>query len=108
MTKEEHNKIIDFVNSDDYMLLNSYISKPYEETLIELDKEITIMKKYFQMIIDLGYDYDGFNNVKDLKGLIDGLCKYASLGKECNTTEPIYANGNKNYNILGEELKEGK
>ena len=40
MTKEEHNKIIDFVNSDDYMLLNSYISKPYEETIIEQDKEI--------------------------------------------------------------------
>jgi len=40
MNKEEHNKIIDFVNSDDYMLLNSYISKPYEETIIEQDKEI--------------------------------------------------------------------
>lgn len=71
---------------------------------IEKDKEIDIMKKYFQMIIDLGYDYDGFNNVKDLKGLIDALCKYASLGKECNTTETIYVNGDKKYNILGEEL----
>lgn len=68
------------------------------------EKEITIMKKYFQMIIYLGYDYDGFNNVEDLKGLIDALCKYASLGKECNTTEPIYINGNKKYNILGKEL----
>ena len=71
------------------------------------NREIDIMKKYFQMIIDLGYDYDGFNNVKDLKGLIDALCKYASLGKECNTTEIIYVNGNKKYNILDEELKEG-
>lgn len=44
MTKEEHNKIIDFVNSDDYMLLNSYISKPYEETIIEQDKEIERLK----------------------------------------------------------------
>ena len=82
----------------------SCIVQKYRTLTEEKDKEIDIMKKYFQMIIDLGYDYDGFNNVKDLKGLIDALCKYASLGKECNTTEPIYVNGNKKYNILGEEL----
>lgn len=80
-------------------LLNGLLNK-----LEEKDKEIDIMKKYFQMIIDLGYDYDGFNNVEDLKDLIDDLCIYANLGKECNTTETIYVNGNKKYNILDKEL----
>ena len=30
-----------------------------------------------QNIRDLGFDYDGFNNVKDLKGLIDELVDLA-------------------------------
>ena len=50
MNKEEHNKIIDFVNSEDYMLLNSYISKPYEETIIEQDKEIERLNKIIEDI----------------------------------------------------------
>ena len=34
-----------------------------------------------QYIIDYGFDYDGFNNVKDLKGLIDMLVDYARKSK---------------------------
>ena len=106
------------MNKEMLDILNELSKKPTTELALsymevvadnlEKDKEIEIMKKYFQMIIDLGYDYDGFNSVEDLKGLIDSLCKYASLGKECNTTESIYVNRDKKYNILNEELKEGK
>ena len=71
-----------------------------------LEKEIKIMEKYFELIIDLGYDYDGFNKEEDLKGLIDELVRYASLGRVCNTIEPIYTRkDNEKFNILGEVIK---
>lgn len=85
----------------------------FEITLESKDKEIErlnniikIMEKYLELIIDLGYDYDGFNSIESLKTLIDELCKYASLGRACNTTECIYEDNHKKYNILMEELKE--
>lgn len=62
------------------------------------------MEKYFELIIQLGYDYDGLNKVESLKGLIDELVRYAKLGITKNTTEPIYENEKKKYNILGKEL----
>jgi hypothetical protein len=34
----------------------------------------------FQLIIDLGDDYDGFNTVDSLKGLIDELVEIARIG----------------------------
>jgi hypothetical protein len=34
----------------------------------------------FQLIIDLGDDYDGFNTVDSLKGLIDELVAIAKIG----------------------------
>lgn len=35
-----------------------------------------------QYIIDYGFDYDGLNNVEDLKGLIDMLVNYARESKD--------------------------
>ena len=71
-----------------------------------MKKQIEIMEKYFELIIDLGFDYDGLNQVDSLKGLIDELVHYAKLGRACNITEPIYINDKKHYNILHEELKD--
>lgn len=68
-------------------------------------KEIEIMERYFELIIDLGFDYDGSNTVESLKELIDELVCYAKLGRVCNITEPIYSNGEKCYNILHEEIE---
>ena len=79
--------------------------KDQQKEIERLDKQVQIMEKYFELIIDLGYDYDGFNSVESLKTLIDELCKYASLGRVCNTTESIYANSGKHFNIIGEEIK---
>ena len=53
------------------------------------------------------YDYDGFNYEHDLKALIDEMVKYASLGRACNTSEVIFVDRDKEYNILNEEIKEG-
>ena len=71
-----------------------------------LNNIIKIMEKYLELIVDLGYDYDGLNSEDSLKRLIDELCRYASLGRAYNTTEPIFENENKKYNILNEELKD--
>lgn len=38
--------------------------------------------KNIQRIIDYGYDYDGFNDVENLKKLIDGLVAYAIEAKD--------------------------
>lgn len=74
---------------------------------LERYKNITeIHEKYFELINDLAFDYDGCETTGDLMNLIDELKKYASLGRVANTTEVIYVSGNnKKYNILHEELK---
>lgn len=82
------------------------IVNKYNYLVEDLNKQIQIMEKYFELITDLGYDYDGFTQEKDLKGLIDQLVHFANLGRVCNITEPIYVNGVKKYNILYEEINE--
>lgn len=44
---------------------------------MDLERQIKIKDKYCQLIINLGFDYDGFNTVDSLKGLIDELVSYA-------------------------------
>lgn len=38
------------------------------------------VEECLQMIIDIGFDYDGFNDSKNLKSLIDELVGYAEKG----------------------------
>ena len=102
-TIELQEKEIDRLNNEIKILLQENNSK--EKVIIKQENIIKIMEKYFELIIDLGYDYDGLNQEESLKKLIDELCKYASLGRAYNITEPIYVNENKKYNILHEELK---
>ena len=72
-----------------------------------MDRRIEIMEKYLELIYDLGYDYDGCNDVDSLKGLIDEMCRLASLGRACNVSEPIYEDGKGNkLNILMEKPKD--
>lgn len=54
--------------------LINYINKQKEV----LDK----IKNNNKRIIDYGFDYDGFNNVEDLKKLIDMLVDYARKNNE--------------------------
>lgn len=38
---------------------------------MDLGRQIEIKNEYLVLIVDLTYDYDGFNTVEGLKGLID-------------------------------------
>lgn len=75
--------------------------------IVDKNQQIIIMEKYLELIYDLGFDYDGCGTIEGLKELIDDLVHCASLGRACNTTESIYTNMGKHYNILHEEI-EGK
>lgn len=75
-----------------------------QSQLQEKEKIIIIMEKYFELICDLGFDYDGCNKVESLKNLIDELVHYSNLGRVANTTEEIYMNKDKSFNILHEEI----
>ena len=58
-----------------------YIKCPdgeYAELPMVLQRQIAIKNEYLGFILALACDYDGFNTIEDLKGLIDGLRKYAS------------------------------
>lgn len=75
---------------------------------IDLERKIKIKDNYFQLIIDLGFDYDGFNDSEKLKLLIDELVRYANLGLSSNDTESMTIDENcREFNILGEELENG-
>lgn len=77
MSEEEHNKIIDFVNSDDFMLLDSYISKPYEETIIEQDKEIERLNNQLDFIKDQNKYIDKLEKmVKERNSIIKEAKEY--------------------------------
>ena len=56
----------------------------YNELIDNLNKKIDIMERYFELIIDLGFDYDGLSKSDDLKTLIDELVHYARLGRRDN------------------------
>ena len=77
------------------------------EEIEKLKRENKIMENYLQLIIDIGYDYDGYNDVEGLKSIIDELVQYASLGKNKNDKKSMSIDGNnKRYNILGEKIGE--
>ena len=76
---------------------------------MELKRQINIKNAYLQLIIDLAFDYDGYEEAENLKGLIDELSYYAKLALENNDKEPIYtsySNGKEvDSNILIEDLE---
>lgn len=76
------------------------------EIINKQEELIIIMEKYFERIVSIGYDYDGYNDSDNLKKIIDELVWLARLGRVSNTTEVMYEDGNgKKYNILHEEIK---
>lgn len=74
--------------------------------LMNKDRQIKLKNAYCQLIIDFGFDYDGFNTVDSLKGLIDELVLYAQRAIECDDKGIMYVDSEgKHRNILGEEVK---
>ena len=74
----------------------------------ELKQQIIIMEKYFELIHNISFDYDGYNDVAGLKGVIDELNRFANLGRACNITEPIHESDGVKFNILLQKLPEQK
>lgn len=47
------------------------------QTLNRLEKENENLKKWLTLIKDIGFDYDGYNDIDNLKSLIDELVSYS-------------------------------
>ena len=80
----------------------------YKKECEELKQQIIIMEKYFELINNISFDYDGYNDVTGLKRVIDELNRFANLGRACNTTESIYESEGVKFNILLQKLPEQK
>lgn len=105
--KEKHPyKRYEFDNTS-YTLLLISINNLIKENEY-LKQKIIIMEKYFELINNISFDYDGYNDVTGLKGVIDELNRLANLGRVCNTTEPIYESEGIKFNILLQKLPEHK
>lgn len=48
-----------------------------QDTIIKSNDHINEADSRLGLLLDIGFDYDGFNTVESLKGLIDELCTYA-------------------------------
>lgn len=70
------------------------VNQQQKEKIEYLKSKIENKDRWCQLIADIGYDYDGFNNVDSLKSLIDELVQYALYSRD-------------NYDYL-EFQKEGK
>lgn len=74
---------------------------------MDLERQIKIKDKWCQLIIDTGFDYDGFNTVESLKGLIDELVDYAHKAIICDDLSAVYVRADdKKSNILLEDIEE--
>ena len=74
----------------------------------ELKRKIEIKDRWCQLIWDIGCDYDGYNDVDNLKKIIDELVEYSNYARTCDDITVVYSSleGNKKYNILDEEIQE--
>lgn len=74
---------------------------------MNLERQIKIKDEWCQLIIDLGFDYDGLNTVESLKDLIDELVDYAHKAIICDDVSVVYVGADdKKSNILLEDIKE--
>ena len=82
-------------NQDQIHCIYDYITNLEQENSEQLDENLKLSKwlvkkqkriekarDKIQYIIDYGFDYDGFNTVESLKGLIDMLVDYAKQSKD--------------------------
>lgn len=73
---------------------------------MKLKRQLKIKNEYLDLIIGLGFDYDGLNSVESLKRLIDQLVDYAKKAKVCDDKSIIYGGENlgEPRNILLEKM----
>lgn len=74
----------------------------------KLKRQIEIKDKYAQLIRDFLYDYDGYNDVDNLKRLIDEAREILGDLLDNNDKRVVYiGQDKKEYNILNEEIEKG-
>lgn len=81
----------------DYIVSLKQENKQLKEKNEYLKNQKENKDNWFQLIVDIGYDYDGYNDVENLKHLIDELVKFALNGRD-----------NYEYEDIFEELERGK
>lgn len=93
------NRTIEQVRANEDRLINK---------IEQLQRQIRIKDKWCQLIIDIGFDYDGCNKVESLKKLINELVEYSYRAIKNDDTTVAYVGGGdgKKLNILSEEIKE--
>lgn len=81
---QEKFSIVSEMNVDSYNKYCEMIKKnnQLKEKNEYLKSKIENKDRWCQLIADIGYDYDGFNEVESLKALIDELIKYALYSRD--------------------------
>lgn len=83
------------------------MNEELKEKVRELERQIKLKDKYCELIHDIGFDYDGYNDVDNLKKIIDELVAYSVMAKDNDDRYSIYNSiEGKKYNILMEEIKD--
>lgn len=62
----------------------------------KLKEEVENKDRWFQLIVNMGFDYDGLNKVESLKGLIDELVRYSLNGRDNYNYEETLFEGDSN------------
>lgn len=73
----------------------------------KIERTIKIKDEYLKLIIDLGFDYNGYEKSESLKMLVDELIDLAKKALWNDDKSEVYWGGDdKKYNILREEIKD--
>lgn len=64
-------------------------NKQLKEKVKYQKNKIDNKDKWCQLIVDIGFDYDGCNTIESLKGLIDELVRYALNSRDNYDYEEI-------------------
>lgn len=111
-SKEDIHKMI--INGEiDHDFICEYISKRdkvYNMLIDEnekLKRESRIKDKWCQFIIDVGFDYDGYQTEPEmLKHVIDELVRYAHNAIKNDDETVVYSNDYEKFNIIYEKVGE--
>ena len=96
--KERNDKLVnEYRCSESRFFSSQYKAEKLEQENRKLKEKIEYLKNqkenkdnWFQLIADIGFDYDGYNDVENLKHLIDELVKFALNGRDNYKYEDIF------------------
>lgn len=86
--------------------INPIVAKWNIDKTRDLERKLKIKDGYLDLIVGIGFDYDGYDDVENLKGIIDEIVGYARKALKNDDNSIIYSGiDNIKYNILNEELE---